>query len=124
MALNACLNTIGRTRRIDELMPADIQQLRVDLIATRSVATVNNYLATFMGFLRWCEDNEYCEGLAKHCTRFTKIRKEPDPPHSLVSRVRQIAAWLTLASSSAQALSSSSKASASPTITSSASMAA
>ena len=79
VALNACLNTIGRTRRIDELMPADIQQLRVDLIATRSAATVNNYLAAFTGFLRWCEDNEYCEGLAKHCTRLTKIRKEPDP---------------------------------------------
>ncbi len=79
VALNACLNTIGRNRQIDALMPADIQQMRVDLIATRTVSTVNHYLATFIGFLYWCEDNKYCEGLAKHCTRFTKSHKDPDP---------------------------------------------
>jgi len=78
-ALNACLNTIGRHRQIDALLPADIQQLRVDLIATRAVSTVNHYLATFIGLLTWCEDNKYCEGLAKHCTRFTKSHKDPDP---------------------------------------------
>ncbi|MEZ5632431.1 MAG: tyrosine-type recombinase/integrase [Burkholderiaceae bacterium] len=79
VALNACLNIVGRNRQINELMPADIQQLRVDLIATRTVSTVNHYLAAFTGFLRWCEDNKYCEGLTKHCTRFTKGNKEPDP---------------------------------------------
>ncbi len=63
-----------------------------------------------------------CVALVHRCLRERVLRE--DPQHSLVSRVRQIAAWLTLASSSAQALSSSSKARASPTITSSASMAA
>lgn len=79
VALNACLHTIGRNRQINALMPSDIQQLRVDLIATRTVSTVNHYLAAFAGFLHWCEDKKYCEGLAKHCTRFTKGNKEPDP---------------------------------------------
>ncbi|MEB2401724.1 MAG: tyrosine-type recombinase/integrase [Alcaligenaceae bacterium] len=78
-ALNVCLETIGRNRQIDALKPADIQQLRVDLIATRAVSTVNHYLATFSGFLYWCEDNGYCKELAKHCTRFTKSHKDPDP---------------------------------------------
>lgn len=78
-ALNACLHTIGRNRQIDALLPADIQQLRVDLIATRAVSTVNHYIATFIGFLTWCEDNKYCEGLSKHCIRFTKSHKDPDP---------------------------------------------
>jgi len=36
-------------------------------------------LATFAGFLYWCEDNGYCKDLAKHCTRFTKSHKDPDP---------------------------------------------
>src|SRR3546814_4186131 len=66
-------------RQADALKPADIQQLRVDLIATRAVSTVNHYLATFAGFLYWCEDNGYCKDLAKHCTRFTKSHKDPDP---------------------------------------------
>ena len=51
VALNACLNTIGRNRQIDALRPADIQHMRVDVIATRTVSTVNHYLATFIGFL-------------------------------------------------------------------------
>lgn len=79
IALNTCLNTIGRNRQASALLPADIQQLRVDLIATRAVSTVNHYLATFSGFLYWCEDNGYCKGLAKHCTRFAKTNKDPDP---------------------------------------------
>lgn len=79
-ALDACLNTIGRNRLADALIPADVQQLRVDLIETRAVSTVNHYLATFSGFLHWCEQNGYCaKELAKHCTRFTKSNKDPDP---------------------------------------------
>lgn len=78
-ALNVCLETIGRNRLVDTLLPADIQQLRVDLIATRAVSTVNHYLATFAGFLYWCENNGYCGELGKHCTRFTKSSKDPDP---------------------------------------------
>jgi integrase len=78
-ALNVCLDTIGRHRLIDTLLPADIQQLRVDLIATRAVSTANHYLATFAGFLYWCENNHYCGELGKHCARFTKNNKDPDP---------------------------------------------
>jgi len=78
-ALNVCLETIGRNRMIDTLLPADIQKLRVDLIATRAVSTVNHYLATFSGFLYWCENNRYCTDLGKHCIRFTKSSKDPDP---------------------------------------------
>lgn len=50
VAIDACLNTIGRNRLADALIPADIQQLRVDLIETRAVSTVNHYLATFAVF--------------------------------------------------------------------------
>ncbi|TAM13090.1 MAG: DUF3596 domain-containing protein [Nevskiaceae bacterium] len=78
-ALNVCLKTIGRNRLIDTLLPADIQQLRADLIATRAVSTTNHYLATFAGFLYWCENNGYCGELGKHCVRFTKSSKDPDP---------------------------------------------
>jgi integrase len=78
-ALNECLNALGSHRMIDGLLPTDIQQLRADLIATRAVSTVNHYLATFLGFLLWCEDNQYCQGLSKHCTRFKKSYKDPDP---------------------------------------------
>lgn len=78
-ALDECLETIGRDKQVDILLPADIQQLRVDLIATRAVSTVNHYLATFAGFLNWCEVNHYCQDLGKHCTRFTKSIKDPDP---------------------------------------------
>lgn len=79
IALNVCVNTLGGNRHIDTLLPADIQQLRVDLIATRAVSTVNHYLATLAGFLYWCENNHYCEALGKHCIRFTKSNKDPDP---------------------------------------------
>jgi len=79
VALNICVETIGRNRLIDTLLPADIQQLRADLIATRAVSTVNHYLATFAGFLYWCENNGYCAELGKHCVRFTKSNKDPDP---------------------------------------------
>lgn len=51
-ALDICVNTVGRTRPVDTLLPEDIQKLRADLIATRAVSTVNHYLATFAGFLR------------------------------------------------------------------------
>lgn len=50
-----------------------------DLIATRAVSTVNHYLATFSGFLYWCENNGYCGELGKHCVRFTRSNKDPDP---------------------------------------------
>ncbi|MGI4812472.1 MAG: Arm DNA-binding domain-containing protein [Janthinobacterium lividum] len=78
-ALNICVDTVGRNRQVHSLIPADIQQLRVDLIATRTVSTVNHYLATFAGFLGWCQENNYATGLAEHCTRFTKTNKDPDP---------------------------------------------
>lgn len=78
-ALNVCLETIGRNRTVDTLLPVDIQQLRADLVATRAVSTVNHYLATFAGFLYWCENNRYCGELGKHCVRFTKSNKDPDP---------------------------------------------
>ena len=53
VALDICVDTLGRTRMVDALLPEDIQKLRVDLIATRAVSTVNHYLATFSGFLYW-----------------------------------------------------------------------
>jgi integrase len=77
--LDECLETIGRDKQVDILLPVDIRQLRVDLIATRAVSTVNHYLATFAGFLNWCEVNHYCQDLGKHCTRFTKSIKDPNP---------------------------------------------
>ena len=79
VALDICVDTLGRTRMVDALLPEDIQKLRVDLIATRAVSTVNHYLATFSGFLYWCENNHYCGELGKHCVRFTKSIKDPDP---------------------------------------------
>ena len=79
VALDICVDTLGRTRMVDALLPEDIQKLRVDLIATRAVSTVNHYLATFSGFLYWCESNRYCGELGKHCVRFTKSIKDPDP---------------------------------------------
>lgn len=78
-ALNICVSTLGGNRMVDSLLPEDIQKLRVDLIATRAVSTVNHYLATFSGFLYWCESNNYCRELGKHCVRFTKSIKDPDP---------------------------------------------
>lgn len=79
VALDICVDTLGRNRLVDSLLPEDIQKLRVDLIATRAVSTVNHYLATFSGFLYWCENNHYCDELGKHCVRFTKSLKDPDP---------------------------------------------
>ena len=79
IALNICVDTVGRNRLIDTLLPEDIQQLRADLISTRAVSTVNHYLATFSGFLYWCENNGYCGELGKHCVRFAKSNKDPDP---------------------------------------------
>ncbi|MES2251676.1 MAG: tyrosine-type recombinase/integrase [Pseudomonadota bacterium] len=79
VALGICVDTLGRNRLVDSLLPEDIQKLRVDLIATRAVSTVNHYLATFSGFLYWCESNHYCDELGKHCVRFTKSIKDPDP---------------------------------------------
>lgn len=79
VALDICVDTLGRTRMVDALLPEDIQKLRVDLIATRAVSTVNHYLATFSGFLYWCENNHYCGELGKHCVHFTKSIKDPDP---------------------------------------------
>lgn len=79
VALDICVDTLGRDRMVDALLPEDIQKLRVDLIATRAVSTVNHYLATFSGFLYWCENNHYCAELGKHCVRFTKSIKDPDP---------------------------------------------
>lgn len=73
------MTTLGRDRLIDSLLPEDIQKLRADLISTRAVSTVNHYLATFAGFLYWCENNHYCGELGKHCVRFTKSSKDPDP---------------------------------------------
>lgn len=78
-ALDICVDMMGCNRQVDSLLPADIQQLRADLIATRAVSTVNHYLATFAGFLHWCEHNHYCGELGKHCVRFTKSSKDPDP---------------------------------------------
>lgn len=79
VALDVCVDTLGRNRLVDSLLPEDIQKLRVDLIATRAVSTVNHYLATFSGFLYWCENNHYCDQLGKHCVHFTKSLKDPDP---------------------------------------------
>lgn len=79
IALDICVATLGRNRLVDTLLPEDIQKLRADLITTRAVSTVNHYLATFAGFLYWCENNHYCGELGKHCVRFTKSSKDPDP---------------------------------------------
>ncbi len=79
VALNICVDTLGRNRQIDNLLPADIQQLRAELITTRAVSTVNHYLATFAGFLHWCQNNHYCGELGKYCVRFSKSSKDPDP---------------------------------------------
>lgn len=79
IALDICVATMGGNRQIDTLLPVDIQKLRADLIATRAVSTVNHYLATFAGFLYWCENNQLCKDLGKHCVRFTKSSKDPDP---------------------------------------------
>lgn len=79
-ALDICADLMGQDRLVGILMPADIQRLRTQLIATRAPSTANHYLATFAGFLSWCESNKYCqEGLASACVRFAMTDREPDP---------------------------------------------
>ncbi|MEK2608469.1 site-specific integrase [Pseudomonas shirazensis] len=79
-ALNICVDLVGKDRLAGILLPEDIQALRAELIETRAPSTVNHYLATFAGFLAWCESNGYCmAGLAAACTRFAMSEKEPDP---------------------------------------------
>lgn len=79
-ALDICADLLGSERLAGILIPEDIQRLRTQLIATRAPSTANHYLATFAGFLAWCEDNRYCrEGLAAACVRFAMVGREPDP---------------------------------------------
>jgi len=79
-ALDICLDLLGRDRLASILMPEDVQQLRVELIAGRATSTVNHYLATLAGFLGWCESNGYCRaGVAAACTRFEMTDRDPDP---------------------------------------------
>lgn len=79
-ALDICADLLGQDRLVGILMPADIQRLRTQLIATRAPSTANHYLATFAGFLSWCESNKFCqEGLASACVRFAMTDREPDP---------------------------------------------
>lgn len=78
--IDACLELLGRERLASALLPEDIQRLRVDLVESRAVTTVNHYLATLSGFLAWCETNGYCRsGLSAACTRFEASQREPDP---------------------------------------------
>ena len=68
------------SRSAESTAPGErLGELRVDLIATRAVSTVNHYLATFSGFLYWCENNRYCGELGKHRTRFTMSILGPGP---------------------------------------------
>lgn len=79
-ALDICADLIGKDRLVSTLLPEDIQLLRTLLIADRAPSTTNHYLATFAGFLNWCESNKYSrEGLALACSRFSMQDREPDP---------------------------------------------
>lgn len=79
-ALDTCTHLVGKDRLAGTLLPEDIQLLRTLLIADRAPSTANHYLATFAGFLGWCETNGYCrEGLAAACVRFAMQDREPDP---------------------------------------------
>ncbi|MFU8928169.1 tyrosine-type recombinase/integrase [Acinetobacter puyangensis] len=78
-ALNECMKVLGIKKNIELLRPTDIQNLRVKLVSQHSVSTVNHYLTILNGFLKWCEDNQYNQGLSKYCKRFTSQSKEPDP---------------------------------------------
>lgn len=79
-AIDICVAIVGEDRLAGILLPEDIQVLRARLIETRAPSTANHYLATFAGFLTWCESNKYCvPGLAAACTRFAMSDKEPDP---------------------------------------------
>lgn len=79
-ALDICVELVGKDRLAGILLPEDIQALRAQLIETRTPSTANHYLATFAGFLTWCQSNGYCrDSLASACTRFAMSEKEPDP---------------------------------------------
>jgi integrase len=79
-ALNICTELLGPERLAGILLPEDIQRLRSQLIADRAPSTANHYLATFAGFLAWCENNNYCrKGLSTACVRFAMTDREPDP---------------------------------------------
>lgn len=79
-ALDICTALVGIDRLAEVLLPEDIQLLRTLLIADRAPSTVNHYLATFAGFLGWCETNGYCRtGLSEACNRFAMQGQEPDP---------------------------------------------
>ncbi|WP_312392066.1 site-specific integrase [Pseudomonas sp.] len=79
-AIDICVALVGGDRLAGLLLPEDIHSLRARLIETRAPSTANHYLATFAGFLNWCESNNYCTaGLAAACKRFAMSEKEPDP---------------------------------------------
>lgn len=79
-ALDICTDLVGRDRLAGVLMPEDIQILRTQLISTRAPSTANHYLATFSGFLAWCENNGFCrKGLSDACVRFAMAGRDPDP---------------------------------------------
>lgn len=79
-ALDICTGLVGKERLAGVLLPEDIQLLRNMLIADRAPSTVNHYLATFAGFLDWCEINGYCrKGLSDACSRFAMQERVPDP---------------------------------------------
>lgn len=80
IALDICIDLLGKDRLGSVLLPEDIQKLRVELIGTRATSTTNHYLATLAGFLAWCEANSYCRaGLANACKRFEMTDRDPDP---------------------------------------------
>lgn len=80
VALDMCVELVGPDRFASILLPEDIQVLRSQLIADRAPSTTNHYLATFAGFLSWCETNGYARaGLAAACNRFAMSVKDPDP---------------------------------------------
>lgn len=80
VALNICVELVGEDRFASILLPEDIQVLRTQLITDRAPSTTNHYLATFAGFLSWCETNGYARaGLAATCNRFAMSVKDPDP---------------------------------------------
>ncbi|WP_223546715.1 Arm DNA-binding domain-containing protein [Pseudomonas sp. A-B-19] len=79
-ALDICTELLGPERLAGILLPEDVQRLRSQLIANRAPSTANHYLATFAGFLAWCENNNYCrKGLSAACVRFAMTDREPDP---------------------------------------------
>lgn len=80
IALDICVDLVGADRFASILLPEDIQLLRTQLITDRAPSTTNHYLATFSGFLSWCETNGYARaGLAAMCNRFAMSVKDPDP---------------------------------------------